>query len=208
MNMNESISALLDGECSPAELERLLDQMERDPALREQFSRQCLARESRMGTRVRAARLDFSSKVLAALQDEQPGAVVMPFVPRVRQIPWKAATGLAAAAAVGAMAVLALKPEAPLGSSAGLPVATTSPMASDAVALPVAAAAQQPVAINAALRTGSEDEVTRQQLQNYLRAYSQSREQQHVRSLLGYARYAAYTEVPAVAEPSTADPKR
>jgi negative regulator of sigma E activity len=206
--MNESISALLDGECSPAEVERMLDQMERDPALREQFSRQCLARDSRMGTRVRAARLDFSSKVLAALQDEQPGAVVMPFIPRVRQVPWKAATGLAAAAAVGALAVLALKPEAPVGPSAGLPVATTSPMATAAVATPVSAEAQPVAFTGAAPRTGLEDEVTRQQLQNYLRAYSQAREHQHVRSMLGYARYAAYTEVPAVAEPSTADPKR
>src|SRR5690242_8186134 len=100
-DMNESISALLDGECSPSELEQLLDQMERDPALREQFSRQCLARDSRMGTKVRSASLDFSSKVIAALHDEQPGAVVVPFVARVRQVPWRAATGLAAAAAIG-----------------------------------------------------------------------------------------------------------
>lgn len=196
--MNESISALLDGECSPSELEQLLDQMERDPALREEFSRQCLARDSRMGTKVRSAKLDFSSRVIAALHNEQPGAVVLPFAARIRQVPWKAATGLAAAAAIGAMAVLALKPEgAPDG---GLPVATTSPMASSAAAVPVAA--------SPAVAGIAGDEVTRQQLQNYLRAYSQAREQQYLRSTLGYARYAAYADGPRPAEPASADPKK
>jgi negative regulator of sigma E activity len=198
--MNESISALLDGECSPRELERLLDEMERDPALREQFSRQCLARDARMGTKVRSAQLGFSSKVIAALHEERPGAVVVPFAARIQQVPWKAMTGLAAAAAIGAMAVLALKPEAPVGGSAGLPVATTSPMASAAVAVPVAATAGPAGAIAA-------DDVTRQQLQNYLRAYSQAREQQHVRSMLGYARYAAYNDGQRPAEPASADSK-
>lgn len=199
--MNESISALLDGECSPSELERLLGEMERDPALREQFSRQCLARDSRMGTKVRAAKLDFSSGVLAALHDEQPGAVVVPFAARARQVPWKAASGFAAAAAIGAMAVLALKPEAPVGAPAGLPVATTSPIASSAVAVPVSTNAAPAAAI-------AQDDVTRRQLQNYLRAYSQSGGQQHLRSMLGYARYAAYSEAPRPAEPAPAEPKR
>jgi len=199
--MNEATSALLDGECSPSELEQLLDQMERDPALREQFSRQCLARDSRMGTKVRSAQLDFSAKVIAALHDEQPGALVVPFAARVRRGPWKAATGLAAAAAVGAMAVLVLKPEAPVGAPDDrVPVATTSPMASTAVAMPVAA--------SPAVAGMSSDEITRQQLQNYLRAYSQAREQQHVRSMLGYARYSAYTEVQRPAQPATTELKK
>jgi negative regulator of sigma E activity len=198
--MNESISALLDGECSPSELERLLDEMERDPVLREQFSRQCLARDSRMGTKVRSAKLDFSSRVIAALHNERPGGVVVPFAARVRQVPWKAATGLAAAAAIGAMAVLALKPEgAPDGR---LPVATTSPMASSAAAMPVSTSAEPMSPAVAG------DEVTRQQLQNYLRAYSQSRAHQGVRSMLGYARYTAYTNDDRTAEASSLDPKR
>jgi negative regulator of sigma E activity len=198
--MNESISALLDGECSPRELERLLDEMERNPALGEQFSRQCLARDARMGTKVRSAELNFSSRVLAALHEEQPGAVVVPFVARIRQVPWKAATGLAAAATIGAMAVLALKPESPAGAPAGLPVATTSPMPSAALAVPVSAT-------SAPVARVAQDDLTRQQLQNYLRAYSQAREQQHMRSTLGYARYAAYSDAPGQAEPA-AEPKR
>lgn len=196
--MNESISALLDGECSPSELERLLDQMERDPALLEQFSRQCLARDSRMGTKVGSARLDFPAKVIAALHDDPPGAAVIPFAGRLRRVPWKAATSLAAAATIGAMAVLALKPEAPVGGPDGrLPVATTSAMVSSAVAMPVAA--------SPAVAGIAGDELTRQQLQNYLRAYSQAREQQHVRSMLGYARYSAYAEGHRPAAPANAD---
>src|SRR5690349_5161819 len=114
--MKESLSVLLDGECSAAELDRVLAEMERDPALRAQLSRQCLARESRMGTRIRSADLDFADRVLAALQDEP--AVVVPFGDRVRRIPWRAAVSLAAAAALGAVAVLVVRPQAPVGPEA------------------------------------------------------------------------------------------
>ena len=82
--MRESLSALLDGECSATELDRILAELERDPALRQQFSRQCLARDSRMGTRVRSADIAFADRVLAALQDEP--AVVVPFGDRVRRL--------------------------------------------------------------------------------------------------------------------------
>ena len=81
--MKESVSALLDGECSATELDQVLAELERDPALRRQFGRQCLARDARLGTRIRSADLDFSARVLAALQDEPP--VVVPFAARVRR---------------------------------------------------------------------------------------------------------------------------
>ncbi|MGH8519340.1 MAG: sigma-E factor negative regulatory protein, partial [Panacagrimonas sp.] len=128
------MSALLDGECSDKELDHVLAEFERDPALREQFSRQILAREAREGTRLRATNFDFPAKVLAALQDERPGAVVVPLKSRVRQLPWKAATGLAAAAAVGAMAVLAIKPDFPAPTSAPAMVTAVAP--GPAVAMP------------------------------------------------------------------------
>lgn len=180
--MKETLSALLDGECSPSELGRLLNELERDPALRERFSRQCLARDSRMGTRVRSANLDFSSRVIAALHSEDP-PVVVAFRDRVRRLPWRAAASLAAAAAVGAVAVLAIQPGGQAAPQ-GVPVAQTGVYADGATA------AAEPVE-----RQFAElDDENARQLRNYLMTYSQSRGQQGVGTTLGYARYAAYTD--------------
>lgn len=184
--MNETVSKLLDGECSDTELDQVLAEFERDPALREQFSRQILAREALEGTRIRATHPDFSSKVLAALPQGAPDepAVVLPFGQRARRLPWRAATSLAAAAAVGAIAVLVARP-ATVAVPVAVPVETASAPAADIV--PVGA---EPVETQFAELADADA----QQLRNYLMAYSQSRGQQGVGSTLGYARYAAYTD--------------
>ena len=183
--MNESISALLDGEGTPQELDQLLVEMERNPALREEFSRQCLAREARMGHRVRKPDLGFADRVSAALQQEP--SVVVPFA-RARRMPWKAAVSLAAAAGVGALAMLVAAPQVSNG-----PAPTPGPVAY-VDATPELNEGFVPVAMDPAETrfTELEDESERQ-LRNYVMAYSQSRGQQSVRGMLGYARYAAYT---------------
>jgi negative regulator of sigma E activity len=188
--MRESTSALLDGECSEAELDQFLAEMEKDPALGEQFSRQCLAREARMGTRVRAPDLQFSSRVLAALRDEP--AVVVPFGDRARRIPWRAAVSLAAAAAVGAVAVLVAAPQGhvQVGPASGVPVASA----------PVAVAT---IPVSAEPQVAELDDEHARQLRNYMLAYNQSRGQQ----TLGYARYAAYDSATPAA-PQTTEAQR
>lgn len=168
----ESLSALLDGECGPAELSRLLQEMERDPVLRERFSRMRLAQEARRGTPIRSAQLDFASGVLAALP-ARPDAGAIP-LRGARPVRWQPLAGLAAAAAVGAIAVLALRPEGGPVPAGPVPVAAVAP--------------SEPPAATA----GAEDEQARQ-LRNYLIAYSQSRAQHGVGGTLGYARYAAYS---------------
>lgn len=169
----ESLSALLDGECTPGELSRLLQEMERDPALRERFSRMRLAQEARGGTQVRSARLDFASRVLAALP-ARPESTVTP-LRGAMPLRWQPLAGLAAAAAVGVVAVLVLRPEGdPVPAVGPAPVAVVQP-------------AEPP-----ATTVAAEDEQARQ-LRNYLIAYSQSRAQHGVGGTLGYARYAAYT---------------
>jgi negative regulator of sigma E activity len=183
--MNETVSKLLDGECSDTELDQVLAEFESDPALREQFSRQILAREAREGTRIRALNLDFSGKVLAALH-EAPAepAVVVPFGDRVRRLPWRAAVSLAAAAALGAVAVLVVQPASVTGPAA-VPAQTAAAPADGMVAV-----AAEPVETQFAELADADA----QQLRNYLMTYSQSRGQQGVGSTLGYARYAAYTD--------------
>jgi negative regulator of sigma E activity len=178
--MNESLSALLDGECSPSELDRLLSEFDRDPDLRRQFARLCLAREARMGTRVRKPDLEFADRVLAALHsDEAP--VVVAIGDRVRRMPWRAAASLAAAAALGAVAVLAIRPAATPGSGPG---------ALQTASLPVLQTSAEPT------QTGFAelDDENARQLRNYLMTYSQLRGQQSVGATLGYARYAAYND--------------
>jgi negative regulator of sigma E activity len=190
--MKDTVSTLLDGECSDQELEQILAEFERDPGLREQFSRQVLAREAREGTRFRAANLDFSAKILAALHDEPSAepAVIVPFGSRVRRLPWRAAVSLAAAAALGAVAVLVVRPtalDAPgvvATQSAAIPPGTVVPVAGEPVETQFAELADEDAA----------------QLRNYLMAYSQSRGQQGVGSTLGYARYAAYTDARPAAQ--------
>jgi negative regulator of sigma E activity len=93
---DESLSALLDGECSPAEVERLLAAMDRDPALRQRFSRLCLARDACMGTRIRAADPGFAARVAAALDAEPEPALPGPVL--TRWAPAAAAAVLAVAA--------------------------------------------------------------------------------------------------------------
>lgn len=167
--IDESLSALLDGECSPEELDQLLTRMDRDPALRERFGKMVLAQHVRRDVLARrSVPADFADRVMAALP-ERPDPVVVPWP---RRIPWPPAAGLAAAAALGAVAVLALKPDVPTAPAADVTAAT--PPADDA------AVAQL-------------DDESARQLRNYLMAYSQSRGQQGMGGTLGYARYAAYT---------------
>ena len=199
--MKESLSALLDGECQPDELDRLLAELERDPELREHFSRQCLARDSRMGGRIRSAQFDFSSRVLAAIEREPEAPVVAPFGDRVRRIPWRAVASLAAAAAVGAVAVLAVRPGAP----GGIP-ATQSAAVSPSAVVPVSAVPTPAEPVDT--QFSDLDDERAQQLRNYLMTHSQSHGQQSVGTTLGYARYTAYTDRPAKRPPAEPTPEQ
>lgn len=168
----ESLSALLDGECSPAELDSLLRELDHDPALRQRLSRLRLAQEAVRGAPIRAVDPDFAARVMAALPDRPETAAVTP-LRRPGGLRWQAFAGLAAAAGVAALAVLALRPESPLA-----PAAAPEPVAALGAA--------------AAVDSLNDEQLRAQQLRNYLMAYSQSRAQHGVGGSLGYARYAAY----------------
>lgn len=118
----ESLSALFDGECSSAELDRLLDGLDREPALKAEWSRLCLARDAR-ATTVRNACPDFAAGVMAAIavQTDTPRATVIPFPQRV----WRATqplVGYALAASVGAFAVFGVMAPKSDGDTAEAPV--------------------------------------------------------------------------------------
>jgi negative regulator of sigma E activity len=175
---DESLSALLDGACAPAELDRVLGELKQDPALRRRLSRLALARETVRGVRTRAANLDFADRVMAGLDTAPVDGSVQALRPAKPS--WQPLVGLALAAGVVGVAVLALKPQ-PGTAPAPVPV-------------PVAAVDSRPVAAVPNQDFASLDAQKRQQLRNYLIAYSQSRAQQGMGGTLGYARYAAYTD--------------
>lgn len=128
---NETLSALLDGECSAGELDQLLEAIEYSPALKEQWSRLCLARDVREGIRFAKNRPCLCAGVMAGLE-AQPAEPVNPRVVELRRPPpafnWKRLAGLAVAASVAVVALLvgvtsSPQPGAALAESAqGVPV--------------------------------------------------------------------------------------
>jgi len=167
--IDESLSALLDGECSPQERDQLLTQIDQDPALRQRYARMVKARQVRRSALARPVAVpdDFADQVMAALP-ARPDPVE---APADDPLQWQPAAGLVAAAALGAVAVLGLQAVRPPAAA----MFATTPTAND-------------VAEIAKL-----DDASARQLRNYLMAYSQSRGQHGMGGTLGYARYAAYT---------------
>lgn len=114
---NESLSALLDGEVSSVELDRILSEMERSPETAERWSRLCRQRDAQEGVRIIKGQTCICSGVMAGL-DASPEAVVA--TPKVVELAsrrrispqvWKPLAGFAAAASVAAVAVLVVRPD-------------------------------------------------------------------------------------------------
>jgi negative regulator of sigma E activity len=173
----EALSALLDGECGPDEVDRLLDALEKSPALKAQFSRMCMARDSLQGLRPRRG-LDLAERVGAALARE-----TAPAANDARVARWPAVAGLALAAGVAAAVVFVVRPDR-------APVAPAETVA--------AAAPAQPAAVEAADRDAAWGELGAQdarELDSYMVAHSRSRARlgQGMGGTLGYARYTAYS---------------
>lgn len=171
----ESLSALFDGECHGAELDRLIDSLDREPSLKAEWSRLCSARDART-TPVRKTRPDFAASVMAAIAaDSAPArATVIPFPQRV----WRATqplVGYALAASVGAFAVLGVMAPKPEGDSAEAPVQFAQMAEPYSVALADEAEAEDPV-------------------NGYLMDHS-ARSRAGMAGSLGYARVAAHRAV-------------
>ncbi|MDB5967933.1 MAG: Anti sigma-E protein RseA, N-terminal domain [Hydrocarboniphaga sp.] len=110
----ESLSALVDGECSDAELDRLLASLDQDTDLARRWSRWHLRRDIAEGIGYLAGQPCICADVMAALEEpKKSGRVVdlVAFRRRIVALPWKPAVGFAAAASMGAAAVLFLAPQ-------------------------------------------------------------------------------------------------
>lgn len=149
--LNEQLSACLDGELPPAELDLLLKRMGREAELRAAIGRYSLIGEAMRAERPAVASRDFASKVMAGVAAEpapaqvpqshgvangirtQPAAAVR--APRISPAALRylrPAAGMAIAAGVAAVAVLTLQPASqPDGVNMPL-VAANQPAANDA----------------------------------------------------------------------------
>ena len=71
---DEMLSALVDGECDPSELDEILDEFSKDPQLRQRYSRLRMARDSRRGVLVTAPDFTFADRVMIRLEREGASA--------------------------------------------------------------------------------------------------------------------------------------
>ena len=122
----ELLSALLDGECTPAEIEAALAAIERSPALKARWTRMCMTRDALAGVRIAKPAVDLTASIMAALDDQPEVAAssnVVPLRPRVsapvptqapgaavavsaRSLRWQRIAGLAVAASITAVVAI------------------------------------------------------------------------------------------------------
>lgn len=203
----DSLSALLDGECSPAELNRVLDEMERSPELRQAWSRLCLARDAAEGVRVRQGQACICSAVMGEL-GQRPLSVtdrVVPLVRRRAEALWKPVAGLALAASVAAIAVTLT---ATLDGGAGGPTplaGVSSPQGAAEVSLPMAPRRPRYLqTVSAEPDPADGNRAFDDELRNYLIEHSSTLAGRDMGATLPYARFAAHSvSDPAVMTIST-----
>ncbi len=184
----DSISALLDGECTPAEIDRILEEMARSPALAGEWSRQCMARDAVEGVRMRKEQPCICAGVMAGLDahDKPLASRVVALKPRRLVTMWKPLAGLAAAASVAAIAVT-------LNFGDGQDSAGTlaeAQMAPPVVIQTVPASSLVGPRRPANLRTVSAGE---EELRSYLIEHSNSMADRGMGATLSYARFAAHS---------------
>jgi negative regulator of sigma E activity len=197
---HETLSALLDGECSAGELDQLLEEIEHSPALKEQWSRLCLARHAREGTHFAKDQPCLCAGVMAGL-DQQPAELDNPKVVELRRprpaFNWKPLAGLAAAASVAVVALLVGVTSSPQPGAALAGTAQGAPL-TEPVSYPVAphqARNLQNVALHADAEQPWQD--AGDDLDNYLSEHNSSLAGQGVGmgGPLRSARFAAYSAI-------------
>lgn len=203
----EKLSALLDGECSAEELDRLLEDLDRSPELKAQWSRLCLTRDTMEGVRIRKDQPCICSGVMANL-DKAPAELAKPNVVELRRpraMILKQAAGWAVAASVATVAMLVGvnsghdHPVTGLASATTVPVA--APMTTQTVSFPVVVPRQARNLQSVALRTSTSSNGEQKwqdagdDLDNYLIEHNSSLAEQGMGmgSTLRTARFAAHS---------------
>ncbi|NGY04439.1 sigma-E factor negative regulatory protein [Solimonas terrae] len=195
--MHETLSALLDGECTDQELDALLDALDREPEMKAMWGRMQLARDARSGMPVR--QLDLCAAVMAGL-DRAPDGVrpkVVELASRRRPVSWRTAAGFAAAASVAAVAItLGIN----FGSvRSGNPALTA---ANDAGPRQLSAGIHDVAMSNAPTTDAQGNEQMDEDLRYYMIEHSNTLADRGVGGALSYARFAANTADEAFVQPA------
>lgn len=188
-DFDEILSAAQDGECSPVELDRLLEACAQSPELLRRFGRQCASREARAGTR-----FNFDSEALCAAVMSQvtpaPHARVVALRSHVKTV-LRPVTGLALAASLGALATFGVYR---LQVTAPTSIAATASAGSGAVADVAGGGAAATVGGGAPVsdvRWAQLAPSTARQLDDFMLEHASYRSAQGMSSALDYARMAA-----------------
>lgn len=107
--VNEQLSACLDGELPPAELDLLLKRLERNPELRAALGRYTAIGEALREARPVVASRSFADKVLAAVEQEPAAARRRVRIPPALIRGLRPVAGIGVAATVAAVAIFAVQ---------------------------------------------------------------------------------------------------
>jgi negative regulator of sigma E activity len=193
MNMrDELISVLMDGECTPEELDQVVAACEGSEALRQRYSRWCLIRDAMQGVRFSRAPQDFCAAVMNELEGPRTRTRRRAHISTRR---WRPAAGLALAASLGALCTMAVLHWQAQGSRQNVVAAvlTTPAVAQRAGTVTVAAAdaAAHPAVVRE-MQWGQLDADSARKLDDYVLEHSSD----HAGTVMGgdafgYARMAA-----------------
>jgi sigma-E factor negative regulatory protein RseA len=162
--IREQVSAFLDGELPNSETELLLKRLMRDGELRESFGRYALIGEALRGTSHRFVARDFAGRVNQAVSGEPAlSPTAAPAGRTSGQRWWRPVGGVAVAAGVAAVAIVALQ------QRAIMPASTLSPTSAQ-----IAAAQPSREAISYTVPVASDEApaLTNSRLTNYVFAHS------------------------------------
>jgi sigma-E factor negative regulatory protein RseA len=123
--LNEQLSACLDGELPPAELDLLLKRLERDPDLRETLGRYSAVGEALRNAKPAVASRSFADKVMAVVDQEPAAARRRVRIPPALLRTLRPLAGVGVAATVAAVAIFSVQRA---GVAPG-PVAANQPVA-------------------------------------------------------------------------------
>jgi sigma-E factor negative regulatory protein RseA len=138
--IREQVSAFLDGELPDTETELLLKRLTRDGELRESFGRYALIGEALRGAGSQILTRGFASKVNLAI-DGEPAQVAASAAPARASRWWRPLAGVAVAAGVATVAIVALQQRAiSPGVSAGSALTAQNVAAPLKIALPAESA--------------------------------------------------------------------
>jgi sigma-E factor negative regulatory protein RseA len=140
--IREQVSAFLDGELPDSETELLLKRLTRDGELRESFGRYALIGEALRGTGAQVLTRGFAARVNLTI-DGEPAVPQTPVARAAGRHWWRPFAGVAVAAGVATVAIVALQQRAIAPGVSGAPASTAQN--APAAAAMVVARNQSPV---------------------------------------------------------------